>query len=829
MSNVSLSIDGRMVTSPSGKTILEAATEAGIFIPTFCHHPLLKPEESCRICVVQVEGEDRLIASCAAPIREGLVVQTDSPLVHASRRAILELLLEQHYGDCLAPCQLSCPAGIDIQGYLAHISRGEFGQALRVIKERNPLPMVIGRVCPHPCEEVCRRNRVDQPLAINPLKRFMADYALLEDIPFKPPLAKDSGHKVAVIGGGPGGLSAAYYLRLKGHTAHIFEAKPRLGGMLRYAIPEYRLPNAILDKEIRQILDLGIEVQVNQVFGSDITLSSLRSQGFEAVLLATGCWKSTRLGLPGEDLPGIIPALELLIRIASKDPVEIGKRVLIIGNGNTGLDAARTCLRLGAEEVTMLYRRSAKEMTAHLEEVAAAEQEGLKIHFMVSPTRILSQEGRFSGMEYIQNELRESESGGRPRPFPIPGSETILKADTAVVAIGQYADLSFLEKDPELISLILTKWGTPKADPQTLQTSIPDLFIGGDLFRGPQTVIQAIADGRRAAISIHQLLTQGFLHPEKKPFNISKGKWTEIDPVNFEGIPPRPRVLQPHIPIERRRNSFEEVECTIKAEEAMQEASRCLSCGCQDLFDCRLRAYSVQYGVEIDKLPVWSKRMHPLKEYHPFIHIDPNKCITCRRCVHGCSDYQIQKAFELPEVPALSEGGPPAYSATINERCVSCGLCLANCPTGALTEKTPGLPGPWQLERTKTTCTYCGVGCQLYLEKAGQKIVRVNGVERVPPNFGHLCVKGRFGFDFIQHPDRLTTPLIREGNGFREASWEEALNLVAGRFQKLQETYGPNTLATLTSARATNEENYLMQKLIRAVFKTNNIDHCARL
>jgi predicted molibdopterin-dependent oxidoreductase YjgC len=235
------------------------------------------------------------------------------------------------------------------------------------------------------------------------------------------------------------------------------------------------------------------------------------------------------------------------------------------------------------------------------------------------------------------------------------------------------------------------------------------------------------------------------------------------------------------------------------------------------------------YGVKIDKIPVWTRRMHPLKDYHPLIAIDPNKCIACRKCVHGCSEYQVQRAFELPEVSVFPEAGPPSYSPTINERCVSCGLCVANCPTGALSEKSPPLPGPWNLERIKTTCTYCGVGCQLYLEKAGDRVVQVNGVDRVPPNFGHLCVKGRFGFDFIHHPDRLKTPLIREENRFREASWDEALDLVARRFLELRDASGPDSLAALTSARATNEENYLMQKFVRAALKTNNIDHCARL
>ncbi|MBI4766011.1 MAG: FAD-dependent oxidoreductase, partial [Deltaproteobacteria bacterium] len=333
MSKVTLSINGRSVQTESGKTILQAAAQEGIFIPTLCSSPLLKPEEACRICVVEVEGEEKLTASCAAAVKEGMVIQTDSPAVLEARRGILELLLEAHYGDCLAPCHLACPAGLDVQGYVALISQGEFREALKLIKEKNPLPLCIGRVCPHFCEDACRRNRVDQPIAINPLKRYVADYDLLEGVAYKPEIPGDSSHKVAIIGGGPGGLSAAYYLRLRGHQVTIFDAQSQLGGMLRYAIPEYRLPKKILDQEIQGILDLGVEVRTNLIFGQDITLAALRAEGYQAIFMALGTWKSSRLGLEGEDLPGVMHALDLLIRTSKGEKLELGKKVLIIGNG----------------------------------------------------------------------------------------------------------------------------------------------------------------------------------------------------------------------------------------------------------------------------------------------------------------------------------------------------------------------------------------------------------------------------------------------------------------------------------------------------------------
>jgi formate dehydrogenase major subunit len=546
-------------------------------------------------------------------------------------------------------------------------------------------------------------------------------------------------------------------------------------------------------------------------------------------LLVPGTWYANRLGLPGENLAGVITGLELLQRSALGTPPALGGRVAVIGGGNVAVDAARSARRLGAGQVTLLYRRSEAEMPALPEEVEAARKEGVRLEFLASPIRLLAADGKIGALEFIRNILRTEEEGGQPRPVPVAGSEASIPVDTVVVAVGQSVDISFVDQDPEIKGMSLSESGRPLADPQTMKTSLPYLFAGGDFYRGPQTVIQAVADGRRAALSIHQYLSGQTLHPEAPPFNVSKGPLAMVDPANFEGIPRQVRQERPRQPLPDRLLDFREIEGPLSEEEARREAERCLSCGCLDAFNCRLRSYSAFYQLDPARVPSPAQRMYPLKTGHPFIEIDPNKCIVCRQCVHGCSDYQVQYAFDLEEIPASSESGPPMYVPGINDRCIKCGLCLAYCPTGALEWKADGAPGPWKLERTKTTCTYCGVGCQLYLEKAGDRIVQVNGVERNSPNRGHLCVKGRFGFKFIQHPDRLKTPLIREGARFREASWEEALDLVARKWQDLRETYGSNALAALSSARATNEENYLLQKMVRAVWKTNNIDHCARL
>jgi formate dehydrogenase major subunit len=828
MKEVSLKINGRRVSGQTGETILDVARRESIFLPTLCRHPFSRPEkptEACMASAVKVAGEERPVAPCAHLIREGMEVETETADIRETQREILSLFLEQHYGDCSPPCSLNCPGDLDVQGYVAHIARGNYLDSLRLIKEKLPLPGVVGRVCPHPCETPCRRTRVESPISIKELKRFVADYALQKKVKITPAVPPDSGKRVAIIGGGPAGLSAAYFLRLRGHGVTLFEERPNLGGLLRYGIPEYRLPLDILDGEIQEILDLGVEAKTHQKLGKNFSLTSLRAQGYGAVFLALGAWKSMGLGIAGESMEGVISALDFLSRRASGASPGISKKVVVIGGGNAAMDASRTSLRLGADEVFLLYRRSRREMPANPEEVAAIEEEGVRLHFLVTPTRVLGENGRISGLEYIRNELKGADSSGRPRPVPILGSETRIEADLIVAAIGQQPDFSFLEEEKE--GLAQTDRGTPQVNPSTLQTSLPYLFAGGDFYRGPQTVIQAVADGRLAAQSINQYLNGQPLRPEKKAFNISKGKLEAVDPSNFEGIPSAPRAHGSLLTVGERHKNFKEVELGLTETQSKTEASRCLSCGCLDGFECRLRDLATLYDVKEEELNVWQKPRYPIQDTHPFIRVDSNKCIACQNCVSGCSEYQVQNAFELWE--NKNNGAPPSYVPYINEKCVSCGLCVENCPTGALQEKGRGQPGPFQMKKIHTTCTYCGVGCQIYLEMAGGEVFRVEGVRGVPPNFGHLCVKGKFGFDFIHHPDRLSRPLVRRNGVLQEASWEEALDLVARRFVSIREEFGSEALGALTSARILNEENYLLQKLVRGVFKTNNIDHCARL
>jgi formate dehydrogenase major subunit len=366
MAQVQIHLNGKEVAAKTEQTILEVATAQGISIPTLCNDKRLKPFGSCRVCLVKVEGARNFVPACSTNVVDGMVIDTESVEVTEARKLSLALLISDHYGDCVSPCSIECPAHIDIQGYIALIRANRYQEAVGLIKEQNPMPVTIGRICPHPCEEVCRRNRVDEPIAINNLKRFAADYDIALEHPVLPEKQAPTGKRVAVIGSGPAGLSAAYYLALLGHGVSIFERNERPGGMLRYGIPEYRLPKEILDREIDLIRSLGVEIRYATTFGSDITTESLRNSGFDALFLSIGAVQSTSMRIEGEDLSEVLSGIDFLAEIASGQEYDMhGMTVVVVGGGNTAMDASRTSLRLGAERVIVLYRRTRREMPAH--------------------------------------------------------------------------------------------------------------------------------------------------------------------------------------------------------------------------------------------------------------------------------------------------------------------------------------------------------------------------------------------------------------------------------------------------------------------------------
>lgn len=491
--------------------------------------------------------------------------------------------------DRLAPCRQTCPAEIDIPTYIDHIKHRRYEEALLTIKERNPFPLTCGRVCPHPCEEMCRRALADDPVAINPLKRFVADYEMNSGRYFPVPVAPDTGYKVAVIGGGPCGLTCAYYLRRLGHSVTVFEMQEKLGGMLYYGIPEYRLPKKILDWEIQGILNLGIKAKTNVKFGVDFDLASLVGAGYDAIFLAVGAWKYSSARLEGEDrIRGVYGGTVFLERCGREIGHPIGRRVGVIGGGNTAMDAARTSLRLGAEKVYIIYRRTENEMPANAEEIQAAREEGIEFLFLAAPNRIIENDGVLTHLEYLKMRLGEPDESGRRRPIPIEGSETRIPLDNLILAIGQVPDLSFMDSSGRIKDLETTRWRTIVGDPDTNQTSIPYVFAGGDVYTGPWIAVGAIGNGRQAARSIHLYLTGEDMRFPDGRLKVDIGSRTGYIPGTIfdkiSGVQRKGRIPKPELEPNERIHSMDEVELTISEEDALREAGRCMNC-CLTCYD----------------------------------------------------------------------------------------------------------------------------------------------------------------------------------------------------------------------------------------------------
>ncbi len=470
------------------------------------------------------------------------------------------------------PCQSTCPMGQDVSTYVALIGHGEFEKAWEVIRKENPLPMVLGRVCPHPCESQCRRGEVDKPISICALKRFAADRMRdkLWEIEAVPVVFPED--KVAVIGAGPAGLTAAYDLVQKGYPVTIFEKLPVAGGMMRVGIPEYRLPRDVLSDEIEAIKRLGVEIRLGVEVGKDIPFSELREQGYRAFFLGVGCHKGLKLRIPGEDdFEGFIDATTFLRKVNLGEKRAPGKKVCVIGGGNSAVDAARTCLRLGAEEVHIVYRRQKEQMPANPAEINATIEEGIIIDFLTAPVRILGEGGKVVGMECIRNELGEPDASGRRRPVPVAGSEFVIESDVIIPAISQEPDLSFFEEDHRLA---VNRWNAFVVDEKTLATNVPGFFAGGDAVTGPATVVQAIAAGHRAAVSMDCYLRgtpyQGYWFP-KPHLVVDRLELTDEDEALV-------RPEQPEREAGQRIRDFREVELGLDEDTALLEARRCLRC-----------------------------------------------------------------------------------------------------------------------------------------------------------------------------------------------------------------------------------------------------------
>jgi heterodisulfide reductase subunit A-like polyferredoxin len=485
---------------------------------------------------------------------------------------------------CKAACMDACPVHTNVPGYIKLIAEGEFKEAYKLIRETNPLPACVGRICYAPCQEVCNRGEIDEPLCIRDLKRVPSDQWNIEEL--EVPVVAETDKKVAIVGSGPAGLAAANDLALHGHSVTIFEALPEPGGMLRVGIPEYRLPKEILRQEIGYIQKLGVEIKTGVQVGKDITLEKLKKD-YDAVFVAIGAHGGMKLGVEGEDIPGVMEGIEFLRAANLGEKVNVGKKVAVIGGGNTAIDCARTAKRLGAKEVTIVYRRSRDEMPASEEEVIAAEKEEIKIEFLTAPSRFSAENKKLAKMECVRMKLGEPDASGRPRPIPIKGSEFTMPVDTVIAALGQVPETDFVKQS----GVSLSKRGAIEIDAKTGVTNVEGVFAGGDAVTGPAFVIDAIAAGKKAARSIHQYLNGQPLEPEEEWKEPEKFSQEEIED-RKKRFPSRNKVEMREEPVKERVQDFREVALGYSLEEATEESSRCLAGqieGCIECHECERR------------------------------------------------------------------------------------------------------------------------------------------------------------------------------------------------------------------------------------------------
>ncbi len=605
-------------------------------------------------------------------------------------------------------CRVACPAGVQVKAYIGLIVAGKFQEALDLIKIDNPLPGICGRVCTHPCESECNRRKVDEPVAICALKRFVADWELGKNAKRAHPVKRTREEKIAIVGSGPAGLTCANDLIRLGYGVTIFEKLPFAGGMLIAGIPSFRLPREIINKEIEAITDLGVEMKLGLEVGKDIGFDELESQDYKSFFVAIGAHQGLKLDVPGEnDYEGLVDCVDFLRRVNSGDLKKPGRKVIIIGGGNSAIDASRTALRLGCDEVYIVYRRSRKEMPANTSEIEEAEKEGVKIHYLASPVKILGKNGRVTGMECIKMRLGEPDASGRRKPLPLEGSEFVIEADVIIPAISQKPDISFLPQNHEFK---LSKWDTFEVDPVTFATNIPGFFAGGDAMSGPSTVIDAIAHGHFAARSIDRYLRHKDL---KKAAHTA----TEVREWGFrleiEGEKPIERNHIPKLSIDRRLNSFEEVDLCFSEEQAMAEAKRCLRCGpCVECQECvagcskrlvmlsfphkeaqeigRVPEFILRVPADPAKLPrdkrseevVISWKNEEEKESKLTLALEPITCFVDKDMCRGCGKCEKVCEYKAITLKPVKEG---LCVSEIDENiCKGCGTCVAICTTGAI-------------------------------------------------------------------------------------------------------------------------------------------------
>ncbi len=727
---IRIEVDGRVVEGFEGQTILEVCRDNGIEIPTLCYEPKLPGFGACRMCVVDVEGEEHPPISCSRSCEDGMKVQTQTEEVRRLRRTNLELIFSDHNAYCLPPCQNKCPSHIDIPGFLKANAEGNFRESARIFKRTIPFPSVLGRVCPAPCEEHCRRDEVDEAIAIRDSHRYAGDMVIKsmldegQDPPLPFEMQPKTGRRVAVIGSGPTGMSTAFYLLMNGHDVTVFERDPAPGGMLRYGIPQYRLPKVeVLEAEYESVTRLGGKIVCNQGLGRDFTLDDLQFQGFDSVVIAIGCYDTNKLGVPGEDAAEVLDGLEYLrtATLGLEYPGHRGKRVVVVGGGFTSMDCSRTSIRQGASEVTLVYRRDMKDMPA-ANEVHEAIEEGVTAIFQAGPTRVITDDkGKVTGIEFIRMRAGAPDASGRRRPEPAPGTEFTIPCDRVLLAIGQGPELDWI--GPGSAGPKATKNRRLQADAVTFSTDRAGVFATGDVRVGASTVVQAIAEGRRAAYAVDAYLRGNDLSSIRTRQTLAEPEPIFLSIVPFTSEVKEPRYRLKALEAEVRNKSYVEYEIPYSREEVVAESSRCLQCTCEAIGFCDLRRLGIEYETTLPTLEpdfhqgagyrsVTENRFTGINhdyirdDSHAFILREPSRCIDCGRCANVCAEVVGAACYDFMRIGFDTLVTTPLDMSLNDTPCVSCGRCAETCPTGALMPK-PRVLDKYEVDESR--CILCGI------------------------------------------------------------------------------------------------------------------------